>query len=278
MNKQGESARLKQFLLDNLSEKETEEIGLQIISDEDFEEKMMFAEESLIEDFLEDSLSSEEKELFFSNFLTCQERIEILEETALMKKYAQTHFVKKINEINEINSTGFFQILKNFVALNLRPIAAVLIILLIVGVVWRVFIYDTNGGLTQIEKDYAALNQKDLSSPTETANFSNKSLVAGTFRDNNSAAKLNIENLTENILFRLALPSETAKETNYNLELINDRQTIFRQNNLRIYQNQNGQEIKVILPKSVLPKGQSQIRLTNASDLALSVVYNFTIE
>ena len=93
-----ETTKLKQFLLDDLLEKEADEISLQIIADEDFEGKMLFAEAELIEDFLEGSLSAAETELFYRNFLTTPERIELLEETAFLKEYAQTRNSKSAKE------------------------------------------------------------------------------------------------------------------------------------------------------------------------------------
>ena len=76
MDNQSESAKLKQFLLGNLAEGEAEEIGVRIIADRELDEKMSFAEEELVEDFLDDELTAEEKELFFANFLTTPARID----------------------------------------------------------------------------------------------------------------------------------------------------------------------------------------------------------
>ncbi len=273
MNIQGENAKLKLFLLGNPSEQDAEEIGVRIIADRNFDEKMSFAEEELIEDFLDDALTAEEKELFYANFLTTPERVELFEETALLRDYAQTNFPKASESLtDEKKSDSFFDTLKIFFSANLlRPIAAVLIFLVIGTVAWRIFLSDANG-LTQIEKDYAALNAKDLTNPSETANLTNKSLLAGTFRDTDGASKLIAANLTDNVLFRLALPSEAAKDTVFNLELVKGGQTVFKQTNLRVYQNPNGQELKIILPKTVLSKGSYQIKLNNG------VSYGFAVE
>lgn len=267
---QGENIKLKQFLLGNLPENEAEEIDVQIITDESFEEKLVFAEEELIEDFLEDLLSEQEKELFFENFLTTGERVELFEETALLKKFAQTNFVKPEVETNEKKSGSFFEQLKRFLALNLRPIAAVLIILVVGAILWRVVFYD-GGALNDLEKVYAGLNGNDLANPAFSEGLTNQSLIAGTFRDTDSAATLNAEKLTDKVFFRLALPSETRPEALFNLELIKAGQTVFKQTNLRVYQNQNGQELKVILPQSVLTKGTFQIKLSNGANYGFAV-------
>ena len=54
----------KQYLLGNLSPPETEAIDLQIISDEDSEEKLLWAESELMEDYLDETLSLKEVGLF----------------------------------------------------------------------------------------------------------------------------------------------------------------------------------------------------------------------
>lgn len=269
---QGEDIKLKQFLLGNMAQTDADEISVGIIADRNLDAKMSFAEEELIEDFLEGSLSDEEKELFYKNFLTTSERIELLEETALLKNYAQDYFKKEsVSENQEKKSESFFETLREFLSLNLRPIAAVLIILVLAGIAWRIFLYD-GSNLSPVEKDYAALNGKDLSNSLETANLSTKSLGEGTFRDTNQVAKLIAANLTENVLFRLALPAETPKNKLFNLELSKGGQAVFRQTNLRVYQNQSGQEIKVILPRSVLTTGNYKIKLSDG------LSYGFVVE
>jgi hypothetical protein len=273
MDTRGENAKLKQFLLgDSSQQQDAEEIGVQIIADRNFDEKMSFAEEELIEDFLDDALTAEEKELFYSNFLTTPERIELFEETALLRNYARTHFAEASENLTpEKKSVSFFESLRLFLSSSLmRPIAAVLIILVIGAVVWRIAFYDASG-LTEIEKQYAALNAKDLNDAPEIANLTNKNLAAGTFRDTDSTAKLSAANLSEKVLFRLALPTETPKDTLVNLELVKGGQTVFKQTDLRIYQNQNGQELKVILPKTVLSRGTYQIKLSSGANYGFAV-------
>ncbi len=273
---QGEDAKLKQFLLGSLPEGEADEIGVQIISDADYDEKLSFAEAGLIEDFLENTLTADEKRLFQENFLTCPDRLELLEETSLLKKYAQKTF--KSDSIEQKKTVGFFEALTDFLKLNLRPIAAGLLILILAGIAWRIFIYDANGNYSPLENEYAALNAKDLNNAPEIANLSTKSLNAGTLRDTNSTAKLTTANLTESVLFRLALPSQAAKEIVYNVGLIKDEKIIFKQLNIRVYQNQNGQEVKILLPKTVLTNGSYQIKLTDSSNKNSVLNYNFVME
>ena len=272
MSAEGEREKLKQFLLGSLSESDAEEIGVQIITDGAMDEKMSFAETELIEDFLDNELTAQEKELFFANFLTTPERVELLEETALLKNCAQNYFKAEAEgEREEKKSGSFIDGFRRFLALNLRPIAAVLLVLVIGAVVWRVFLYDANA-LSQVEKEYAALNAKDLTSAPEAANLTNKSLIVGTYRDTaDASSKLSAAALTGNVLFRLALPPETPRDTRFDLELIKDGKAVFRQPNLKVYQNPSGQELKVILPKSVLSSGTYQIKLNTGATYVFAV-------
>jgi len=274
MERQGEDIKIKKFLLGSLEPPDADEIGVRIIADRALDEKMSAAEDELIEEFLDDALSAEEKELFLTNFLTTPERIELLEETALLKGYAQNYFKKDAERFGEEKkSEGFFEKFGKFLSLNLRPIAAVLVILILAGAAWRIFLYDAAGGLTETEQEYAALNAKDLAADAaETANLSSKNLAAGTFRNTNPSAKLNAGGLTEKVFFRLALPPETAATARFNLELVKDGQTVFRQTDLRVYQNASGQELKVILPRTVLSRGNFQIKLNTGAS------YDFAVE
>ncbi len=266
-----EDVKIRQFLLGNAAEKDADEIGLRIFTEPDFDEEMLFAEERLIEDFLNDGLTAEENEFFKQNFLTSPARVELFEEISQLRTYAQNHFGNAPeSERKEKSSDSWFENLKRFLSLNLRPIAAVLIVLMLAGIGWRVFLYDASG-LSLIEKDYAALNAKDLNNAPENANLSDKSLISGTFRDTTETSKLTAANLTDNVLFRLALPSETPKDALFNLELTKNGQTVFKQTDLRVYQNQSGQELKVILPKSVLSKGNYQIKLNNGTSYGFAV-------
>jgi hypothetical protein len=271
MNTQGENDSLKQFLLGNSPDEAAEEIGVRIIGEPEFAEEMSFAEESLVEDFLDDDLTAGEKELFYANFLTTPRRVELLKETATLRNYARNQLKKDSESFQEKKKpASFLENLRGFLSLNLRPIAAVFLVLILVSVAWRVFFY-RGETLTPLEKEYAALNAKDLSNAPEVTGLSNKSLLAGTFRDADSTAKLSAAGLTEKVLFRLALPPETPREELFTLELVKGGQIVFRQEALKVYQNTGGQELKVILPRGVLSKGIYQLKLNNGATYGLAV-------
>jgi hypothetical protein len=267
---EGEDKKIREFLLGSASEKNAEEVGLRLFADPGFDEKMSFAEEELIEDFLDDLLPAEESELFKRNFLITPKRRDLLREIAQWRRLAHTAQARPAqSKAEEKKPRGLFDGLREFLSLNLRPVAAVLLVLVLGGVAWRVFFYQA--GLSSNEEVYARLNAKDLNTAPEIVGLSNRSLIPGTMRSAGEAGKLNFAALTENVLFRLALPAGTPPDARFNLELVKGEETIFRQNDLRVYQNPNGQELKVILPKAVLPKGAYQIKLNDGASYALAV-------
>src|SRR5215203_7459843 len=127
---ENDAIKLRQYLLGNLEEKEADKLDLILISSKSLEEELCLAEDALMEDYLDEMLSSEEIELFHKNFLTSEARKDQLRELAALKNYAQ-NIVQK--EVSAKSADNFFRKLKNTFTLNFRPLAAVFG-LLIVGI------------------------------------------------------------------------------------------------------------------------------------------------
>jgi hypothetical protein len=278
MHSKGEINRtnFKQYLLGNLSPPESEAIDLQIISDEDSEEKLLWAESELMEDYLDETLSPNEIELFKSNFLVSSERISQFKQISLMRNYARRAATKTVSEnACETAPEGFFEKLKKFFSHNWRPLTAVSA-LVIVGIFAAFYLTANNQTASEIE--YAALNQKDLSDLEEFKPLTNLSLTSGVFRDSGDARKLAENKLTEKVLFRLALPVQSNAPDKFAAELVKDGRTVFTLNNLPFYNNPNGQELRLLLPSAELKKGNYQLKLTKQSAPESPFVYNFTVE
>lgn len=266
----------KQYLLGNLSPPEFEAIDWQIISDADSEEKLLWAESDLIEDYLDETLSSNEIELFKSNFLVSSERISQFKQISLMRNYARRAATKSVSEkACETAPESFSAKLKNFFSLNWRPLTAVSA-LVVVGIFAAFYLTANNQTASEIE--YAALNQKDLSNLEEYKPLTNLSLMSGVFRDSGDSRKLAQSKLTEKVLFRLALPVQSNAPDKFAAELVKDGKTVFTLNNLPFYTNPNGQELRLLLPSTVLKKGTYQLKLTKQSAPESLFVYNFTVE
>jgi hypothetical protein len=163
----------------------------------------------------------------------------------------------------------------------LRPLTVVLALLIIclgLGIAWKIFFGKTNVELTQLEKEYNEMNHQDLSKFSDFQNLSTVNLSPGTFRDSGNAHKFNQQQLTENVFFRLIIPYEIENETLFNVQILKDQSLVFRQNQVKIYKNQSGQEIRLIVPGSILQKGQYQISLENPQIKDSNLVYSLAVE
>ena len=264
--------KLKRYLLGDLSPGETETIDLQIISDDNLAEELSLAESEIIEDDLEGSLSDDEEQLFRLNFMVSDARQEQLKEISLLKNYARSQDVqKKQAEPHEAPRTEFVDLLKAY----LRPLAlgAAIVALLVVGLVWSGYL---GGSGSALEKQYAELNKKDLSNTAELTGYANVNLTPGSFRDANSATRQSGDQLTETVLFRLILTSKV-DGTTIKANVLRGSSAVFTVDAAKVYQNAGGQDIRLLLPKSILQKGQYQIRLENASG-AEAGTFAFVIE
>ena len=269
---QNDTSNLKRYLMGTLPEPEMEEIDLRVISDESFSDELTLAETDLIEDYLEGSLTDEEQRLFHANFLTSDSRREQLHEIELLKTYARNQAAqKKQPEPDPAPRVGFVDLLKAY----LRPLTlgAAVVALLVVGLFWFGYL---GGSGSALEKQYAELNKKDLSNTAELTGYANVNLTPGSFRDANSATRQSGDQLTETVLFRLILTSKV-DGTTIKANVLRGSSAVFTVDAAKVYQNAGGQDIRLLLPKSILQKGHYQIRLENASG-AEAGTFAFVIE
>lgn len=269
-------SQLKRYLLGNLDEQTETEIGLEIISNESLEEKLLIAENDLMEDFLDGNLSETEEKLFYENFLVCGDREKQLAEIGFSKQISKKHLPLEIKPEREQTPT-FWEKLKKLFGSHLGIAAPVLAALVIAAVVGFYYILNQNS-LSPLETEYANLNRQDFTNPNNFADSTNISLISGTYRSSGDGAKLNSGNLSDKVFFRLGLPFDLPDGDVINAELSREQKTIFRQTEIRVYKNQSGQEIRLLLPKAVLSKGQFQIKISNPKQETSSVIYDFAVE
>lgn len=199
-----DNSKLKKYLLGSLKESESEEFDLRLIADEAFADEILLAEQELIEDHIEGSLSGDDEARFQSTFLISSERREMLSETSLLKEFAREELGSLAPHLQDLPAGR-----RSFLSIYFRPLlaaAAVLLAVLAVGLLWNSFIRQK---ASPLETEFAALNNSDLSDLSGLSNVYPVNLSPGTFRDAAPGAKHNSANLTETVLFRLALPTNT---------------------------------------------------------------------
>ena len=271
---QGDNTNLKKYLLGTLSESENEELDLRIISDESFAEELSLAEHELIEDNLEGSLSSDEAAVFESNFLVSLERHALLREISLLKEFAKKKTGSREQEeivSNPSPRSGFF----SFYFRPILAVAAILVAVLALGLIWNIYLRETR---TPLESEYAELNKRDLGDLAQLANYYPINLSSGTFRNTALASKQSADKLTGTVLFRLALPVSTADNAVFQAKIRRTGAPDFTLSDVHAYRNPNGQEIRLLVPKEILQKGQYQITVQSKSDGAAVSAYVFEVE
>lgn len=265
--------QLKQYLLGSLDERTEAEIGVQIISDETFEEQLLIAENELIEDFIDKKLTPNEEKLFHENFLVCEDREKQLAEIYYSKRISKKHSATEdFKDAPETES--FWQKLKNLKFGLAVPIFAVLLVAVVIGF----YFMSSRGGLSPLENDYARLNRQDFSDSNAFSQFSNVDLVSETYRSNGDSKKLKTENLSDRIFFRLAILFNIPENESFDAEVIRDQKTIFRQPDVRVYKNRNGQEFRLLLPKEIFSKGAYRIKIENPKTGDSAITYDFVVE
>ena len=263
--------KFKKYLLGLLEGEDVEAIDLRIIEDENFANELRFAESELVEDFLEGNLSGEELKLFNANFLISKRRQNLVTETIALKK-AAAGIRRSLDSKTEAAKRTAVPVFNFW-----RPLlgfAAVTAILLVAVLFWRSPWGET---LLPLEVEYAKVNSRDLTDTGQFAPESTFNLISSNLRDNSSPASKNEGQLTGDVLFRLALPSGESPEKLYAITIVRASKTVFRQKDLKSYANQGGRDLRVIIPRSVLEKGQYQMKVVGIGDKTDVGTFSFGI-
>lgn len=240
---------LKKYFLGLLNPTDSEQVELRIFEDDAFEEELIQAEQNLIEDYLNASLTNQEIIAFNHNYLSTKERRYQVEFIRLLKNYSQK---KPIVE----EKKGFFEQLKTFI--NRPKLAfgfAALVLVVLLGVSLLIF----NGSQNS---EIVSLNQQDLSNLAEFKNLRTINLTSENLRSTDKLNFLPQPELTDKVLLRLAIPATPPSEQTFSVSIWRDGNMI-QTLSQRSYQNQ---EVRLLLPKSILTKGEYRITLTKDSE------------
>jgi hypothetical protein len=261
----------KTYFLGPLAEEASAEIELRVLEDADFAAEISAVEENLIEDYLDNSLSSEDANLFRTNYLNTEERIKNVEMTALMKRFAREN-VNNTVEIKDSTSReefGFFQWF-NSLGLGVRLATASVALIVVVTSVWFVSRPQRDNELIALQNRYELLNQ-DPNSVSLDTKLSELTLVSGNLRGPDAGVTLSHADLTENVKFRIALPQNDRDESNviFTVIVLRDTAEVFRQNNIRPRIGTGQSELRLLFPREILTNGNYRVNLqtSKASDL-----------
>ena len=189
-----EDLRLRHFLLGELAEKEREELEQRVLSEAGIRDKLLMAEDDLIEEYLEGSLKGEEREKFLRQFLSIPHQRDKLMIAKSLRRFArdEANFETEPVETNVLSEgdlgSGPIEISKpeldtvsiesDIDTVRLKPgrftkplvvplhrkllvyapIAAVVLVTVIVGAVWYATYRRNETQRKVIERELAELN------------------------------------------------------------------------------------------------------------------------
>lgn len=259
----------RDYFLGLLDEAASAEIELRVLDDIDFATELASAEEDLIEDFLDNSLSPEETDLFRTHYLNTEERIKNVEMTSLIRRLARENLNNTL-EIDDSNSRKNVGFLGWFSSLGLgaRLAAASVALVVILTSIWFILPPQSDGELLALQTRYEQINQNPDSLGLDTK-LSELTLVSANLRSSGSMIELSRTDLTEDVRFRIALSTQTANSTTFTVKIFRDATEVFRQNNIRALPNSAAPELRLLLPREIFSAGNYRLSLTtkDAPDL-----------
>lgn len=127
-------ALLRQFLLGTTHDEERQQIESLFLTDSDLRERVLGIEQDLIEDYLENSLTSADKERFLKLYAQTPEQLQKLRITKSIKDWAVSEAVKTETVSSPVlPSSGKRLWLRPTVAV---PIALAVVIAIVIAIVW----------------------------------------------------------------------------------------------------------------------------------------------
>jgi hypothetical protein len=131
-------AEIRQFLLGSVDDSERQRIESRFMSDAGFNQRVVIAEDDLIEDYLENSLAPEDTDKFLAQYGYGPEQQRRLRIGRLIKKYAASEAQLGQTPPTSGKRRGFFAQLTPRNPRVFIPIAAAVTITCIIGIVWLV--------------------------------------------------------------------------------------------------------------------------------------------
>jgi hypothetical protein len=273
-----EELRMRQFLLGQLGEKEREELEQLVLTEPGVRDKMLMAEDDLIEEYLEGSLQSEEQTEFLCQFLSIPHQRNKLRIAKSLRRFARGEVNIDTAPVEPIPlplPQPFYRSSLLYV-----PVVALIVVAIGIGIFWyekhrRAVARDTQR--QAVESELAQLNASDEQSlPADQIStiiilpISPRSVVAGA-----SAT------LSSPILEVWLVPA-TKSVDRYNAVLqkihSDDKYHI---PNLRLHERSDGKAIRLRIPTRLLTPGVYRVHL-DALSLGGSTVdageYNFEIQ
>lgn len=269
-------ALLREFLLGKVNEKERERIENLFLTDTQARERILAAEQDLIEDYLEDSLAAADEELFLSRYGQTSTQQRQLQIDKSIKKWALSESASTHAVPVKISVWTYLQRLSLKPALII-PIAATALIAVVVAAVCLSSRREQQNRHLAIEHALAQLNA--LESLREVPpHMRSLDLSPVTVRSSEQQPEINTRDDTR--IVELRLPWIKKRYSTYQAEVrrVGDDEsfTIF---NL-LAESDGEYVIRIRVPVQMLRRGQYQVHLAAISrdgSASLAEDYRFTV-
>ena len=126
--------RLVHYLLGELSEAEKTEVEDLYLADQDFFERLLAAEDDLIDEYVHQRLSKKETRLFEENFLTSPERRDRVKAARALLRFVEGNQVVKEKATLAARMLSYFKV--GSTAMRLAVSAAMVVVLAVVAGMW----------------------------------------------------------------------------------------------------------------------------------------------
>ncbi len=228
---------MRQFLLDRLDLHERERIEEQFLTDRSFQEQLLIAEETLIEDYLDNFLNDAEREQFDSVFLSSPEQREKLTIARAIRSAARS----------ERKSQRLFSVL--------RAAAAVIAI---IGIVWLIQYYFTGQERTKRLAIQAELTELNSGS----SGLVGEMLVLAPVNTRGSAAPVLSKRTAPPVVDLFLIPT-SVDYTNFKAAIRQDGTAgSFEVSNLKLADRAGGRGVLLRIPAGGFDPGTYKIELS----------------
>lgn len=267
---------LREFLLGGLDDDERNRIEGQFLTDSQTRERILAAEQDLIEDYLEDSLSIPDREKFILLYARTPEQRRKLRITKSIKNWAVNEAALPHAAPAKVSSWGR---LRNWLRLKpaIVPLAVAIMIAIVIAAVWLNRRIEQRNRRSAIEQELAQLNSPSSmrGTPAQTTQLE---LSPGAFRSTGKSPEITRENVQ---FVELTLHwSKPERYSNYHVEVrrVDGAESFMIRN--PVAESDGDYAIRVRLPAQMLRRGQYQVELSGIDpdgSVGSSEEYLFTV-
>lgn len=290
---------IRRYLLGQLAEDELQRLEERLMADDDLFNAVLLAEDEMVEEYVQGELSASDQAGFEASFLSTSEGRHKVAYLTALGKYVQHVSPSRSAERREgeepVSKTQIAErppsvgpLRKKNAGLPgkinrpwifLRPSFAIpsvaILVLALLGLSY--FFVHNRSGLRSGDSELAQLNQRDLGNLSEFTDISRLTLVSEASRDSSELRTVSLRKLSELVLLRLALPPSITAD-NVRVNISNSNGTQIALENIRVYANEAGRDVRILVPRAKLAVGSYFVEIAAGRSTTSGATYRFHLE